>query len=58
MPRFVHDLPDGLFDLPDALFGGLLDVTHGLIRLTLGAQFVVAGQHARRFLDATLYYIC
>jgi len=57
-PRFAHDLPGGLLGLPDALFGGLLDVPHGLICLAPGTQFVVAGQRARRFLDATLHYFC
>jgi len=58
IPRFVHDLPAGLLGLPDTLFDSLLDVTYSLIRLALGTQFVVAGQHARRFLDATLHYLC
>ena len=58
MPRFVHYLPGGFLDFPDALFDGLLDATHGLMRLALGAQFVVVGQRARSFLDATLHYLC
>ena len=55
---FIHDLRDGLLHLPNALFDDLLDVTHGLIRLALGAQSVVAGQRPRGFLDATLHYLC
>src|SRR5450759_377283 len=55
--RFVHDLPDSFLDLPDAPFGRLFDVTHGLIRLALGAESVVPGQPPRRLLDAPLHYL-
>jgi hypothetical protein len=56
--HLVHNFLGGLLDLPDAFSGRLLDVTHGLIRLTLGPQLVIAGQHTSRFLDSTLHYVC
>jgi hypothetical protein len=61
LPKFfrsINDLPGRLPGLPDTLLGGLLHVTHGLIHMTLGAQFVVICQRTHRFLDTTLHYLC